>query len=143
MTRTVRLLIAFTIMAAGALVPAGSAQAVAYRSSACPSYACGSATATSWSVEGHHFFWSESVNDTSCGSGSPTAVVKIRILLSNNSSVYTTPRADTNCGDNKATAYSEGWVDTHLTVKGFWVRIDNGASTTPYTQGNWVDNPNT
>jgi hypothetical protein len=36
--------------------------------------------------------------------------------------------------------YTAGTGDV---FKGFYVRIDNGASTKPYTRGGYVDNPHT
>jgi hypothetical protein len=142
MNKTIHMITAAMVVIAAMLVPAqASAAPVPYRSSACPSYACGSATATYWFGDGHGLQWGESVKDTSCGPGSPTAVVKIRIKLSNNSSVWTTPRPDTNCGDDEFKPYSETFYDSHLKVEGFWVRIDNGANNTPFTQGNWIENP--
>lgn len=129
------------VLAGALLLPAqASADSSPNRSETpCPSYACGSATATRWDTRGVQ--WTMSVSDNSCGAGSPTAVVKIRILLSNNSSVWTTPRPDTVCGDNYFKAYSEYFINSHLQVRGFWVRIDNGATVGPITQGDWVDNP--
>jgi hypothetical protein len=143
MRKTVHMITAVMVVIAATLVPAqASAAPVPYRSSACPSYACGSATATDWYDDGRGLSWGMSVRDTSCGPGSPTAVVKIRIKLSNGSSLWTTPRPDTNCRDNELTPWSDYFFDSHLKVEGFWVRIDNGANNTPFTQGNWVENPN-
>ncbi|MEU8615945.1 hypothetical protein AB0C29_48985 [Actinoplanes sp. NPDC048791] len=127
------------------LVGAPAAQAIP-RSKACPSYACGSATIEAWGRRTMR--WNESIIDTSCASSSPTAVVKIEIVVATGDvsrSVWSTPRPDNACDDE---AYAQ-WPDqtyaaaTSDVIKGFYVRVDNGASSKPYTRGNYVDNPHT
>jgi hypothetical protein len=127
-----------------ALAGATAAQA-AGRSEACPSYACGSATIEAWGTRTMR--WNESVKDTSCASSSPTAVVKIEIRVAAGStvrSVWTTPRPDNACGGSYAQWPDQTYgAGTGEVIRGFYVRIDNGASSTPYTRGNYVDNPHT